>query len=82
MRELISLQRYATFVLVAVLAIVCFIAGFWATWVFIPFLIFAALTALGFHDVRQTRHAVVRNYPVLGHISFYSKRSDLKSAST
>ena len=70
MRQLISLQRYATFVLVAVLAIVCFIAGFWASWAFFPFFIFAALTALGIHDVRQTRHAIVRNYPVLGHIRF------------
>ena len=70
MRQLISLQRYATFVLVAVLAIVCFIAGFWASWAFLPFFIFAALTALGIHDVRQTRHAIVRNYPVLGHIRF------------
>jgi glutamate synthase domain-containing protein 2 len=33
-------------------------------------LVFAGLTALGVHDVRQTRHAVLRNYPVIGHLRF------------
>ena len=30
----------------------------------------AALLALGLHDLRQTRHAILRNYPVLGHVRF------------
>ena len=29
-----------------------------------------ALTLLGLRDVRQTRHAVLRNYPVIGHLRF------------
>ena len=29
-----------------------------------------ALVALGLHDLRQTRHAVLRNYPVIGHLRF------------
>jgi glutamate synthase domain-containing protein 2 len=33
-------------------------------------LLFAGLTVLGVHDVRQTRHAVLRNYPVIGHLRF------------
>ena len=70
MRELISLQRYATFVIVAVLAAICLIIGFWVPWVFILFAIFAALTAVGIHDVRQTRHAVSKNYPIIGNIRF------------
>ena len=28
------------------------------------------LTGLGFRDTRQTRHAVLRNYPVIGHLRF------------
>lgn len=28
------------------------------------------LTGLGLHDVRQTRHSVLRNYPVIGHLRF------------
>ncbi len=33
-------------------------------------LIFTALTVLGIHDLVQTRHAVLRNYPVIGHVRF------------
>jgi glutamate synthase domain-containing protein 2 len=29
-----------------------------------------ALAALGWRDVRQTRHAILRNYPVIGHLRF------------
>ena len=70
MRQLISLQRYATFVFVGLMAILTFIAGFWAPWVFVLFIVFAGLTILGIRDVNQTSHAIVRNYPVLGHIRF------------
>jgi len=69
-RVLISLQRYATFVLVAFLAVTTFIAGFWWPWVFVLFVVFAGLTFMGIHDLRQSRHAVLSNYPVLGHIRF------------
>lgn len=34
------------------------------------FLLFGALTALGVWDLRQTRKAVLRNYPVIGHLRF------------
>lgn len=70
MRKLMSLQRYATLVFVAAMTVLCFIIGFWAGWVFIPAVIFAGLTLLGLRDVRQDRHAVLRNYPLLGHIRF------------
>ena len=30
----------------------------------------AAVLALGWHDLRQTRHALLRNYPVIGHLRF------------
>ena len=33
-------------------------------------LVFAALVALGVYDLQQTRHAILRNYPVIGHIRF------------
>jgi glutamate synthase domain-containing protein 2 len=33
-------------------------------------LLFAALVALGLRDLRQMRHAVLRNYPVIGHLRF------------
>jgi glutamate synthase domain-containing protein 2 len=31
---------------------------------------FIALIALGFRDVRQTKHSILRNYPVIGHLRF------------
>ena len=40
----------------------------WAAWVATG--VFAALTATGVHDVRQQRHAILRNYPVIGHLRF------------
>ena len=33
-------------------------------------LVLGALAALGWRDVRQTRHAILRNYPVIGHLRF------------
>ena len=33
-------------------------------------LVCAALTAVGVHDLRQTRRAILRNYPVIGHLRF------------
>ncbi|HEX7383656.1 MAG TPA: FMN-binding glutamate synthase family protein [Burkholderiaceae bacterium] len=34
-------------------------------------LAFGALTVTGLRDVRQTRHSVLRNYPVIGHLRFF-----------
>jgi glutamate synthase domain-containing protein 2 len=42
----------------------------WFNFLWPPFLIAAALTAWGIHDLIQTRHAILRNYPILGHIRF------------
>jgi len=33
-------------------------------------MLFLCLAALGLRDTRQTRHAVLRNYPVIGHLRF------------
>ncbi len=35
-----------------------------------PALVFALLLALGLRDVRQRRHSILRNYPVIGHLRF------------
>jgi glutamate synthase domain-containing protein 2 len=32
--------------------------------------LFAALVVVGVRDVRQSRHAILRNYPVIGHLRF------------
>src|SRR5260370_30194985 len=35
-----------------------------------PLAVFASLTVLGTHDLIQTRHAVLRNYPISAHLRF------------
>ena len=40
----------------------------WPVW--LTLLVCSGLGALGLQDVRQTRHAVLRNYPVIGHLRF------------
>lgn len=40
----------------------------WRGWIGLG--VFAVLTGTGVHDVRQTRHAILRNYPVIGHLRF------------
>ncbi|MCU1642794.1 MAG: gltB 3 [Nocardia sp.] len=42
--------------------------GSWAWWVLVVLL--AALLVVGVYDVIQTRHSILRNYPVLGHMRF------------
>jgi glutamate synthase domain-containing protein 2 len=41
-----------------------------SVWFLIPLAVFGFLGGLGVYDVIQTRHAVLRNYPVLGHMRF------------
>ncbi len=36
----------------------------------LPVLVFAYLVGTGFHDLWQTKRAVLRNYPVIGHMRF------------
>ena len=43
--------------------------GAWAWW--LPGLgLFGGLTALGVRDITQTRHAILRNYPIAAHLRF------------
>ena len=38
------------------------------------FLIFVGLTLVGIRDVIQTRHAILRNYPIIGHLRFFFEK--------
>ncbi|HET8728109.1 MAG TPA: FMN-binding glutamate synthase family protein [Alphaproteobacteria bacterium] len=68
--KLSLVSRYSVFAACAVLAAAFLLAPIdhWAA----PFLaaLFLALTAVGIHDLIQTRHAITRNYPVIGHIRY------------
>lgn len=65
--------RYSAFALcvvglVACLAFVLVSPHLWLAWIGV--VVFAVLSGTGVHDLRQTRHAILRNYPVIGHIRF------------
>lgn len=63
--------RYVPMLLVGVgllTAVTGFAAGLWSI---APVLGFAALLALGLYDLRQSRHAILRNYPILGHLRYF-----------
>jgi glutamate synthase domain-containing protein 2 len=62
--------RYSAFIVCiafTLLGLFCIIA-FDIGWLWT--LVFLALTGLGIRDLRQERHAVLRNYPVIGHMRF------------
>ena len=64
--------RYTTFTLVLAGALLTTLLAAWHgagwLWAAIPFW---ALTLLGVYDMLQTRHAIRRNYPVLGNLRFF-----------
>jgi glutamate synthase domain-containing protein 2 len=65
--------RYSAFALcvaglAACLAFVLVSPHLWLAWVGVA--VFAVLSGTGVHDLRQTRHAILRNYPVIGHLRF------------
>ena len=62
--------RYGTWFVVVVLALLAImlslvnhLSGFWA-------LLFSGLSLLGLYDFLQTKHALCRNYPVIGHMRY------------
>jgi glutamate synthase domain-containing protein 2 len=62
--------RYSTWFVMVVLALLAVmlwmakaISGLWP-------LLFVGLSLLGLYDFLQTRHAITRNYPVIGHLRF------------
>ena len=70
-KALLSNQRYAVFLGVG-LTTAAFLAGalFYNGWLFVIAAICGALFLLGVADLRQHKHAILRNYPVIGHLRF------------
>jgi len=63
-------QRFIPFVIVVALTLLSAIGLAWSLWFLLPLALFGALSTLGMQDVLQTRHSILRNYPVLGHMRF------------
>lgn len=67
-----SIIRYLAFIGVILATILFLILGiFLSSGWFIVALVFASLTALGVSDLIQTRHAIKRNYPVIGNLRYF-----------
>ena len=66
--------RHLVLVVVAVLTVLLPLLALafpgWATPALILAAVTAMLTAVGLHDLTQTRHAILRNYPITAHLRF------------
>jgi glutamate synthase domain-containing protein 2 len=62
--------RYSVFMACVALSLLTLysVIAFGEGWLLL--LVFGGLSALGVRDLRQTKHAVIRNYPIIGHMRF------------
>lgn len=70
-----TMMRYVTFagVVVAFVALTLVVIAGWSgsPWLWLLLLVLGGLVVLGINDLMQTRHAVLKNYPLLGHIRYF-----------
>ncbi len=64
------MQRYYVFFGTMGLTALSALGLIWTGWAVIPLAIFGALAVIGVYDVAQSSHAILRNYPVIGHMRF------------
>ena len=63
--------RYTVLALCAALTVLGFIVALvWGKWWWLLPLVAGFLTIVGLQDMKQTRHSILRNYPVIGHLRF------------
>ena len=65
-----EITRFMASATVVVLAASFAALSTWNLWFLVGAAVFGALCLLGVHDLMQTRHAITRNYPVVGHLRF------------
>ena len=62
--------RYTAFALCVIGLLASLWGLFFTAWGWPPALVFGGLVAVGVYDLRQVKRAVLRNYPVIGHLRF------------
>jgi glutamate synthase domain-containing protein 2 len=78
--EVLSMTRFTTFALIIAATLICLVfyavnpfiaAGFW---------VFLAFTGVGIYNLVQTKHSILRNYPVIGLVRFFleSTRKEMR----
>ena len=66
------LTRHTAFYAVALATLLCLVLALFSDgWWLLGAALFGALTALGIVDLNQTRHAIRRNYPVIGNLRYF-----------
>lgn len=60
--------RFSFIFAFALATVVSLVLSFWILWLLPVFILLAGLTALGIWDLVQPRHAIMRNYPIIGHM--------------
>ncbi len=63
-------HRFITLTAAVVATIVLGILGVGSPWLLIPCALAGALTLVGIHDLVQTRHSILRSYPIAAHLRF------------
>ena len=72
MKALKSLGRFGLFAIVVILfGAFAMLTALWSWWMVLPSVIFGILAVMGVYDLIQSKHSILRNYPVLGHMRFF-----------
>lgn len=74
LRAFISMSRYLAFITAVLLAISSgLLALGLSRWYLIPLAVFAPLAGVGLWDLMQTRHSILRNYPIIAHLRYFAE---------
>ena len=72
MKAFKSLGRFGLFAIVVILfGAFAMLTALWSWWMVLPSVIFGILAVMGVYDLIQSKHSILRNYPVLGHMRFF-----------
>lgn len=63
-------MRFTPLVGSIILTVLCLSYAYWEPWLLLPALLFGWLGGVGVYDMLQSRHSILRNYPILGHMRF------------
>ncbi|MGB7345390.1 MAG: FMN-binding glutamate synthase family protein [Pirellulaceae bacterium] len=63
-------MRHLFVIFVLALIVASAVAGFVAPWLLWSWIVWGPIVLLGVHDYFQDRHAILRNFPVLGHFRY------------
>ena len=64
------MTRFAPLIASGVLTVASLVGLAFSTWALLPLAVFGFLLGLGIYDIVQRPHAILRNYPILGHMRF------------